>query len=1352
MYTDKRKSGIPLIGDLPLGSHFCHFYQTREDILDIFVPYLKAGLRSNELCVLVTSRALGAEYAEKTLKESVPRFEEYAKNGQIRFLPVARCHVKKGRPGKMLFSLLDTAISGGFDCLRLACSDCPARRSGGAPPCFEENTVSRYSALAAFAYQRNKFDALDLIEAVKKHRFALVRNAGKWEIIESSEAHTARDTLRRSEEKLQSVFNNMSEGFAYHRILVDKKGRPCDYVFLQVNKAFERLTGLAGKDVTGGKVTEVLPGIEKDPADWIGRYGKVALSGKPAQFESYSESLKKWYSVSAFSPRKGYFAVTFSDITARKGYEEDLILSRQEWERTFDSVPDMIALIDKNHRITKVNRAMAEQLGLRPEECIGLPCYEYVHGTDGPPSFCPHSQTLRDGHEHIFDLHEERLGGDMLVSTTPTFNERGEVTGSVHVARNISELKRAEQKSRILSETAGKLLSAERPREIVDELCVKVMSYLGCQVFFNFLADETSGKLHLNAYAGVPAEDARGIERLDYGVAVCGCVARDGVPIVCENIPGTSDPRTELLKSHGIKAYACHPLLAGGIVIGTLSFGTKTRTSFTDEELALMKTVADQVAVAMERIRTQEALRAALDRYRSFVEITGQIGWTTDANGQVTEDLPEWRKYTGQEIEDIKGWGWSKALHPDDILHTLDIWKKAVAERSPYETEYRLRRHDGVHRHFLARGMPVSEEDGSIREWVGICIDITETKEAEATLKRAHAELERRVQERTAELAGANRELEEEIAERWRAEEKIYRLNRLYSVLSRVNEAIVRIHDPEELYNKLCRIAVEDGLFKMAWIGLTDSETRLVKVAASYGDTGGYLEGVRVYAADVPEGRGPTGTAASKGTPYICSDIEHDPLMSHWRDSALRHGFYSSAAFPLRIGQVVIGAFTIYSGKTQFFTNEEVKLLSSLVEDVSFAVESMANQKRRMEAEEALRQANAYNRSLLETSLDPLVTINASGKITDVNAATEKVTGCSRGELIGTDFSDYFLQPDRARAGYQRVFNEGLVRDYPLEIRCRDGCITPVLYNASLYHDETGKVLGVFAAARDITERRKAEEEIKKLNRELEQRVIERTAELEAANRELEAFSYSVSHDLRAPLRSIDGFSQALLEDYNDKLDDQGKDFLQRVRAGSQRMAQLIDDLLKLSRITRSGMSRGPVNLSELAGRVAGELRETQPARRVEFIIADGISAKGDDKLLYLALENLMSNAWKFTGQNPEARIEFGIIEAAAISNSTLSPPMVRGGEGGVMSEETGDPQLTTRDRETVYFVRDNGVGFDMTYSDKLGTPFQRLHSASEFPGMGIGLATVKRIVSRHGGRLWMEGEVGKGATVYFTL
>jgi hypothetical protein len=255
----------------------------------------------------------------------------------------------------------------------------------------------------------------------------------------------------------------------------------------------------------------------------------------------------------------------------------------------------------------------------------------------------------------------------------------------------------------------------------------------------------------------------------------------------------------------------------------------------------------------------------------------------------------------------------------------------------------------------------------------------------------------------------------------------------------------------------------------------------------------------------------------------------------------------------------------------------------------------------------------------------------------------------------------------------------------------------------------------VLNANRDITEEKRAQREIWQLNRELEQRVKDRTVQLEATNNELEAFAYSVSHDLRAPLRGIDGWSLALLEDCGPQLDPQGRQYLERVRSETQRMGLLIDDLLTLSRLTRIEMQHEFVDLTLLARTIACRLREAEPNRRMDFVIQDGLTTRGDAHLLDIALSNLLSNAAKFTGTRALARIEFARNELA-------------------------------------FCVRDNGVGFDMAYAGMLFGAFQRLHKYTEFPGTGIGLATAQRVLRRHSGRIWADARPDEGATFYFTI
>ncbi|WP_193369459.1 sensor histidine kinase [Pelagibius marinus] len=371
------------------------------------------------------------------------------------------------------------------------------------------------------------------------------------------------------------------------------------------------------------------------------------------------------------------------------------------------------------------------------------------------------------------------------------------------------------------------------------------------------------------------------------------------------------------------------------------------------------------------------------------------------------------------------------------------------------------------------------------------------------------------------------------------------------------------------------------------------------------------------------------------------------------------------------------------------------------------------------EAEKALRDRETRFRALLEAAPDAIAIADTEGHIELVNAQTERLFGYSRDQLIGQKVE--VLVPERFRerhvfhrTGYVdephvRSMGEGL----DLHGRRADGSEFPVAISLSPL--ETAKGMLVIAAIRDVTERDRIEREVQKLNEQL----TRDNRELAAVNRELESFSYSVSHDLRAPLRAIDGFSQALMEDCADALDNTGRDYLNRVRRAAQRMGGLIDDLIMLSRVTRADTHMQDVDLSALAERIAQNLRETEPNRQADFAIAPALLAHGDARLLQIVLENLMGNAWKFTAGRVPTRIEIGRCR---------------------------------HDGADAFFIRDNGAGFDIAHADQLFRAFQRLHDAQSFPGTGIGLATVQRIIHKHGGRIWATGEVDRGATFYFTL
>jgi PAS domain S-box-containing protein len=374
------------------------------------------------------------------------------------------------------------------------------------------------------------------------------------------------------------------------------------------------------------------------------------------------------------------------------------------------------------------------------------------------------------------------------------------------------------------------------------------------------------------------------------------------------------------------------------------------------------------------------------------------------------------------------------------------------------------------------------------------------------------------------------------------------------------------------------------------------------------------------------------------------------------------------------------------------------------------------------QAEEALRDSQERYREVVDSVNEVIFRTNGAGQLTFLNNTWRSIAGYPIEQSLGRSLVD-FLHPDDRRRTRMLIEDAlaGRRSEFTAEMRLRthDGEIRWIEAAARSMTDAEGHTAGISGSLDDITTRKIAELTLKNINQELEGRVRMRTAELENSNRELEAFSYSVSHDLRAPLRAIDGFAHVLEEDYNARLDEAGRNYLSRIRKASHRMATLIDDLIELARLTRQPLRREQVDLSEIAHHLADELRSEEPAREVTVRITPGLTANADRALVRVMLENLLRNAWKFTRSKEDTTIEVG-------------------------AERVND-RLT-------YFVRDNGWGFDMRYSDKLFRPFHRLHTSDEFGGSGIGLATVQRIVQRHGGKIWAISEPGKGAQFYFTL
>ena len=619
--------------------------------------------------------------------------------------------------------------------------------------------------------------------------------------------------------------------------------------------------------------------------------------------------------------------VSLTDITERKRAEDSLRASEERF-RNFSSMASEGIMIHDSGVIVDANPAFANLLGFTcPSDLIGKRGVEAIRLTE--PSMEILLDHLRTGAADAYEVELVQPDGTLVPCETSgrdiVWNGR---KARLVYMRDITERKRAEKdlqrneaRFRLLSTTAGRLLATDDPQGLVKDLCRDVMEYLDCQAFFNFMVDERAGRLRLNACTGIPVEEVRKLEWLDYGVAVCGCVARDGARIVAEDIFHTPDARTELVRSYGIQAYCCHPLKVRDRLIGTLSFGTKTRARFTPEEVELMRIVADQVAVAMQRIQAQQEIVESNQRLQLALDAGGMGMWAWDL--QTNRTLWSSKEYellglpAGNGAVDAEVF--FRYVHPEDAPDLRGAVGDVVAHGSTFEREFRIVRADGQIRWLSSVGRVMRAESGQPLSLIGINYDFTERKEKE---------------------------------------EEFQRLNRTLRALSSSSHALMRAEEENAYLEEVCRIVVRDCGYAMVWIGYAeDNEDKTVRPVAHAGFEDGYLATLDLTWADTERGRGPTGTAIRTGKPSMCTNMLTDPRFSPWREEALKRGYASSLVLPLLAGAMSIGALTIYSKHPDPFSENEVKLLTELADDLTQGITTLRLRRQARQAQQALQQS-----------------------------------------------------------------------------------------------------------------------------------------------------------------------------------------------------------------------------------------------------------------------------------------------------------------------------------------------------------------------------------------------------------
>ncbi len=1427
-----RKIGIPILNDVPWGTHLCQFYHTKEDLIDILIPYFKAGLEHNEFCMWITSEPLKADEAKHALKKKLKNADNYIQKGQLEILDSTQWYTKSGKfdADEVLQGWVKKeawARKQGYDGLRLTGNTFWLEKKDWEDfKNYEEavnSVIGKYHMIAICSYSLDKCSASEIIDVVSNHQFSLIKRDDKWHRIENPEMKKAEDVLKTHQQLFETVVNFMPA--AINLI------RGHDLRLQLINPAYQAIA--PGKDMIGKTLDELWPETGQNFSKLC---RQVLATGKPYQVYDELNMIRRQPN-SPLEP--AYFSWSLNRVhlpgedgwgilniawetTERKKIEEELLRNVQ----IFDQIQDGILIADPKFRITYWNKGAEQLFGYNKSEAMGMTTLELLKPIYSKGERKKILDELNQiGSLRITLLTKHKNGTDICteVHAKRLTNESGEITGYVVTYRDVSESHKAEELLRETHDYLENLLNYANAPIIVWNKDFKISRFNHAfEHLTGFSSKEVIGK-NLNIL--FPQESIKKslqeIQRTlsgEYWESV-------EIPIRQKN------GKTCIVLWNSANIYD-H---SGTSLIATIAQG---------QDITDRKKIEEDLLNSEERFRL--AQRAAHIGNWDWNVLTNTLVWSEEMErmfGLKTHSFE--RTYEA----------FLKCVHPDDRSFVDSSVRATIERNALYDIEYRIIRPDKKIRWIAATGDVIRNKEGKIERMLGIVQDITEKKDAEATLQQTRDYLENLLNYANAPIIV------------WDKYFKIIRFNHAFEHLTgyKTKEVIGKNLDilfpkdsRDETVRKIkktlrgehwesveipilqkngrIRIALwnsanvydSSGKTLMATIAqgqdITDRkqieeilrnnesqqkraqelahlgswELDLIKNHLKWSDEVYRIFGLQpqefkaTYEAFLdnihPDDRETVDKAYTdsirqgKNTyeiehrilrkngeiRFVHEKCEHIRNLSGGviRSIGMIHDITKTkkaetelsrlASFPLKNPNPIIEIDL--SGKIQYlnpisqkffpdlekkefdhpFLKDIKKLIPTIKKKKYHLLEVQINDKfflhtityipenNRLriystditllkKTEKTLQESEEKYRRIVENTTNVIMTTQPDGIISYLSPSSRDVLGYSPEELIGTNPMIFYPDDiEKIQHELARALKGEKGSNFEYRIVTKQGDIKWISHAWSpIFQDD--QLLSIISIIADITERKITEEKIRKLNDNL----IRRSIELAFANKELETFSYSVSHDLRAPLRSIDGFSQALLEDYGNILDENGKEYLTRVRKATDRMSQLIDDMLRLSRLTRVEMNMQQVDLGLLATTIIENLKKTEPGRKVTFVSDKELETEGDENLLKILLENLLGNAWKFTKKCSQTKIEIG---------------------------------KTQKGKDVVFFIRDNGAGFNMKYADKLFIPFQRLHDEADYPGTGIGLGIVSRIIHRHGGRIWAEAEENKGATFYFTI